>query len=360
MSFESRSFWHPKSLECSHEYEDAFAVGERGVAAMSDGVSSAIFSRQWAQLLTNAVAEQPPDLSDPVGFQTWLGGLRNRWRQSIDLSQLSWNQKQKLQQAGGAYATLIWAEFYPVDPSLPDVNCDFVPASKLRMRCFAVGDSCLFHVRGGQVLHKFPLDSAAEFEGDPISICSVNRNRDHLLAFECLDDFCHEGDFVFLATDALAKWIYERLEAEEPVGWDWFWNMTEAAWYQWVAELRELPAGQRMRIDDTTLTMLRMVAQPQAVSPETAEPLVEALLPVLSGSLAEVSDNQLPDAAPDAAEEAADGGGREGDDGTEGQGGSAGEETQVAEVVSCPTACAAPAPLAELAPVEGPPPRPCC
>jgi hypothetical protein len=256
MLFESRSFWHAKSFEFANEYEDAFAVGDHGVAAVADGVSSAIFSRDWAQILTTAVVEQPPDLTDGDGFRTWLAERRSQWSRAIDFTKLDWMKRQKLQQVGGAYCTLLWAEFYPWQDA-DDAYGENSPARFL-MRCFAVGDSCLFHIRDGQLVHKFPLEAVEQFAEDPITICSVNRNRDHLLEFQTLEDVCRAGDFVFLTSDALAKWIYQTLEAEEPVDWEAFWNMTPEQWNRCVAELRDLPTGRRMRVDDTTLVMLRM------------------------------------------------------------------------------------------------------
>ena len=72
MRTESRVFWMPKDIGYEGDYEDAFALDEpRGVAAVADGVSSAIFSRQWADILTRAVIAGPPDVSDE-SFWPWL------------------------------------------------------------------------------------------------------------------------------------------------------------------------------------------------------------------------------------------------------------------------------------------------
>ena len=46
MLFQARTFWIAKDAEHANEYEDAFELdGERGIAAIADGVSAAIFSR---------------------------------------------------------------------------------------------------------------------------------------------------------------------------------------------------------------------------------------------------------------------------------------------------------------------------
>ncbi len=276
MLFESRSFWHAKSLEFALEYEDAFEVGDNGVVAIADGVSSAIFSRAWARILTSAVVEQSPNLSDAEGFRNWLAQRRAEWLQSIDLTKLTWMQRQKLQQVRGAYSTLLWAEFFPWQEadSPPDSNGPL----RFLLRSFAVGDCCLFHIRDGQLLRRFPLETVDEFAEDPITICSVNLNHDHLLEFHTLEDICLAGDMVFLTSDALAKWIYQELEADRPVAWDEFWNLTEDDWNQRVADLRDLPSDCRMRVDDTTLVMLRLgpavtVQEPAAMA--AAVPMAE-------------------------------------------------------------------------------------
>ena len=50
MRFESKTFWLSKDADFPDEYQDAFAVdAERGVAAIADGVASAIFSARWAR-----------------------------------------------------------------------------------------------------------------------------------------------------------------------------------------------------------------------------------------------------------------------------------------------------------------------
>jgi hypothetical protein len=187
-----------------------------------------------------------------------------------------------LQQVGGAYCTLLWAEFSPWrdENDLPgeDASAQFL------LRCFAVGDSCLFHVRDGQLLHKFPLETVAQFAEDPITICSVNRNRDHLLEFQTLEAICRAGDFVFLTSDALAKWIYLALEGDEPVDWPGFWNLTPDAWNRLVAELRDRPPGRRMRVDDTTLIMLRLGEPAALEEPPTATIVVPALPDEIAGT----------------------------------------------------------------------------
>jgi hypothetical protein len=261
MSFESRSFWHPKDTQHPAEYEDAYCLGVNGTVAIADGVSQGIFCRHWADLLTRAAAAEPPDVSTPEALTAWLESSRAAWRGSIDLNSLTWSQRMKLQQVGGAYSTLLWASVEPLPAEEAETPARFRVASS------AVGDCSLFIVRGGELLRKFPLANVADFEADPVTIGSVFRNKDGGLEFQSSEEICQEGDLVVLCTDALGKWIYQTLEAGESVDWDRLWNLSPDDWHALVAELRALPEGQRMRVDDTTLVMLRLTMTPPVVEP---------------------------------------------------------------------------------------------
>src|SRR3954452_24625336 len=93
MQTESRAFCVAKDPEYESDYEDAWALDETlGRAAVADGVSSAIFSRQWAKLLTEGVVAAPPDVTAPA-FWHWLAGLRDQWRQAIDVDKLGYFQR---------------------------------------------------------------------------------------------------------------------------------------------------------------------------------------------------------------------------------------------------------------------------
>src|SRR5947199_10242266 len=112
MYFEARTAWIPKDLEVPADYEDAFAVApERGTAAIADGVGSGSFSGRWANLLTEGVIKQPPNLADGTSFADWLAELRKAWQQSIDPTKLTWYMKPKLPLGG--VSTLLWVEPAP-------------------------------------------------------------------------------------------------------------------------------------------------------------------------------------------------------------------------------------------------------
>lgn len=270
MLFESRVLHTWKDLAA--DYEDAFQLdGERGLVAIADGVSSAIFSRLWADILTRSVVAEPPDLYQEAAFKLWLSERRRAWLAQIDVANLPWNQRQKLQQVGGAFSTLMWLQ---VSRGVSD-NGDALGDSAFRCLCFGVGDCNLFHVRDGAILRAFPLTTTAEFERDPISICSVNLNRDQGLEFSVLDEVAQAGDLLVLCTDAIGKWAVTRMQAEDPPQWEAYWEMPHD---EWLAEIAALRQSNQMRFDDTTLVLVRLKTEDKCESAggcgESMEPIV--------------------------------------------------------------------------------------
>lgn len=255
MFFESKVFWLEKDAREREQYQDAYAQdAERGLAAIADGVTSGIFSGAWARLLTAAVVADPPTLESPA-FADWLGEQRAAWRAAIDTSRLTWYQRPKM--ADGGMTTLLWIEFLPdglTDSGLP----------KYRGRSFAIGDSCLFHLRDGALLACFPLTTAADFASNPAVLRSVDRQVDPLLEFQSRELICQPGDLFVLCTDAVALWAMRQYEAGGDVDWARYWDLSEADWREEICGLREAGA---MRYDDSTVLLLRVAERPAETAP---------------------------------------------------------------------------------------------
>lgn len=261
MRFESRTFKLAKDSEHPEQNQDACLIDtERGIAAIADGVASGIFSRQWAAILTEAVVADAPDPQDQEAFKQWLAEKREIWQQQIDVSSLAWFQKPKLRE--GAFSTLLWLW-------LADDEQD---AQTRGLHCLAIGDTCMFFVRDGQVRYSFPIQTSEELVADPIVIGSIDLNRDAMLEFQSLEDNCSSGDLLVLCTDAVADWALRLSEAGTPPAWEDYWEMTEEAWQEEVADLR---AESRMRYDDATLVLLRVCPPGTVATPApsaTAQP----------------------------------------------------------------------------------------
>jgi hypothetical protein len=247
MRLDFRVFSLAKDHERPEENQDAWAIDpRRGIAAVADGVSSAIFSRYWATILTEAVIAQPPEPDDAEGFRTWLAQQRDVWANRIDLSRLAWYQKAKIKD--GAFSTLLWICLHPSDDGDP---------AACRIRGYAVGDCCLFVIRDGALLGSFPVQTAAELEVDPLAVGSLDLKRDDRLVFQPLDDCGREGDMLVLCTDAVAHWAFTLQESGSPVNWEAYWDMPEVDWQVEVIAMRD---RREMRFDDATLMLLRLCA----------------------------------------------------------------------------------------------------
>lgn len=270
MRFQAQTFWLAKDADEPDQNQDAFELdAERGIAAIADGVSSAIFSGPWARILTHAVVEDPPPLEEGEAFQVWLARQRDCWSSQIDASRLTWYQRPKM--VDGAMTTLLWIELTPIE-----IGEDGL-AKNYRLRSFAIGDSCLFHVRGGETQRMFPLEQSEEFGLNPAVIGSVDRKRDHLLEFKAWETTCLPDDLLVLCTDAIALWACQQAEAGQPVAWENYWNQSDEAWREEIFAHRE---ASDMRFDDSTLVLLRIIEEtpaPIALPPETPETDTDAI-----------------------------------------------------------------------------------
>ncbi|MDB5387894.1 MAG: hypothetical protein JWM11_3540 [Planctomycetaceae bacterium] len=247
MMFQSRQFHVPKDYETPQYYEDASAVNvEAGRAAIADGVSSAVFSGTWAEILTRSVVANPPDVHDSAQFAAWLVDRRKEWATGINVATLPYHLMMKLRQVGGGFSTLSWIEVQH-DTGAAEPDHEYI------VRGLGVGDSCVFHVRQGEVLAKWPMQDSAEFEADPISIGSVNFQRDQALEFKEFVWHCRAGDLVVLATDAVSAWAYRMLEAGEVVNWEDLSRLPDSDLSQYLTALRE---SHWLKRDDSTIVFV--------------------------------------------------------------------------------------------------------
>ena len=248
MPFESRAFALAKDTEQPQQYEDSYALDpRRGIVVVADGVSSAIFSRAWAAILTEAVVADPPDVLNPEAFAAWMQQRRQTWSGQIDVAGLAWFQKAKM--ASGAFSTLLWVQL-----SVPEHEVEGAFGA-IRLQCFAIGDSCLFHVRDGQLVRSFPIQHSSELQADPLVLGSLDLNHDHLMQFVSLDEYCYADDLLVLCTDAVADWVLRTYESEAAIDWDHYWQLSPE---QWASEIIQLRDRQAMRYDDATMVILQV------------------------------------------------------------------------------------------------------
>jgi hypothetical protein len=247
-----RRLWLPKAGRSADEYEDAFwptaegayALEQETRFAVADGATESSFARRWARHLVLAYCNPlTPPPADAAGFRQEIERRGARWMRYVYAKPLAWNFLAKAQR--GAHATLTGVAFMPYEGTTG------------RWDALAVGDTCLFQVRDGQLVRAFPVQEAEAFGYHPQLLCSVSRANEQVWA-EWDQRLTHgewaAGDLFLLMTDALAKWFVERVE-EGVRPWETLLEeaLSSERFQEWVACTRTKAA---MQNDDVTLMLI--------------------------------------------------------------------------------------------------------
>lgn len=216
MRGEVSSFKLPKAGNSESEFEDAHSVGPAAVdegeiavprvrLALADGASESMFAGRWAAELTRCFAKDDRrDAADLLAEATGLWSrLMDGHRQARQAAgrPIQWFEEPGLTR--GAHATLLLVELDGTDGE----------ARAGDWTALAFGDTCLFQVRDEQLLVTFPIEGSAAFNSVPALVPS--RLTDPRLVTSRLlqrrGTWC-SGDYMYLATDALAAWLLEQHE----------------------------------------------------------------------------------------------------------------------------------------------------
>jgi hypothetical protein len=231
-----REFRVPRRGNRVEECEDASAIApEAGLFAVADGAAESAYGGLWARLLVEGFVHPLPDQPDWPG---WLGPLQLRWAAAVsppaDAPPMPYYLEDRFNQ--GAFATFLGLQ---------------VAAGA--WQALAVGDSCLFQVRRGQLELAFPLTRAEDFGNTPWLVGSrtspdgVARRESIRICGDCLP-----GDRFWLMTDALSQWfLREHEQRRQP--WEELERLlgrSAEEFAAWVAGLRD---DRRLRNDDVTL-----------------------------------------------------------------------------------------------------------
>jgi hypothetical protein len=204
-----RAYFLPKAGNSDSDYEDAFwpRKPSRQSASMirlavGDGATEASFSALWARLL---VRDYGLGRLTSGRLPERLAALQRRWRQRVGKEPLPWYAEAKLRD--GAFSSLmgLTLEDGPAGDGSPG-----------RWEAMAIGDSCLFHVRGEILVASFPLERSEQFDSRPALVSSVaDRNAVVLDAIEVARGEWEVGDIFYLMTDAMACWFLRRVELRD-------------------------------------------------------------------------------------------------------------------------------------------------
>jgi hypothetical protein len=196
----------PKAGNTNSEYEDAYwpvgPVLDESCPrfAVADGATETSFSGVWAKQLVEAYGagafENPPDSG-------WLPELQRKWWSLVRDKPLPWYAEEKIE--SGTFAALVGLT----------LDCESADSYHGSWHAEAIGDCCLFQLRGGDILAKFPLQSAEDFTNSPI-LLSVKLGKQS--AIDSLVSIRGEwqcGDHFYLMSDAVAAWFFRALERDE-------------------------------------------------------------------------------------------------------------------------------------------------
>jgi hypothetical protein len=278
----SQAFWLPKAGNSEADYEDAFSVTETRIA-IADGATESSFARAWAEALVNGFAAPPstepgedvsaPPTAEPWDADTlrdWIVPLQSAWHGRIAWDSLPWFAEDKAR--SGAFATLLTFQFERPAAALTEDPPDCEEGIGERAwRALAVGDSCLFQIRGDMLLLSFPLVEADQFNSRPLLLSSNPQNNQGVWeSIVVRTGTCLQGDVFLFATDALACWFLREAEA---AGKPWQTLCSLRTQSEFALLVDRLRQDQLMRNDDVTL--VRVTVPGGAQEDKAAEPAEE-------------------------------------------------------------------------------------
>jgi hypothetical protein len=205
VQIESECFSLQKAGNRKDEYEDAFNSNifvHKDTAyyrfAIADGASESSFADIWADLLASGYCNGK---FNGKHIYKSIAKLSKAWKRKLNAKDLPWYAQEKLN--SGAFSTLAGITFRLTD------------ASSVAFDAVAIGDSCIFQIRGDKIITSFPLGSVDDFHNRPVLISSNAANNIHLEAFvKKWNGTAQVGDSFILMTDALACWILTRYEED--------------------------------------------------------------------------------------------------------------------------------------------------
>lgn len=234
-----RVLHQPKSSHAADEWEDAAAYSEqRGVVAVADGAAASYRSAQWSAALVESFVTDAVPMS-VIGFDTWVTDVGERFQDdSVDMSHgSSWYTSDASRR--GSFATFCGVRFDPGGAGYTAVH---------------VGDACLFHTRGSDLIAA-NLEDPGAFDSMPELLSSADYDGSRGAERATFSrGVVSAGDVMFLATDALGAAMLRLAHAGQDV-WRFFGDVGQRGFAPLVEALRDSLV---MEDDDVTLMRIRI------------------------------------------------------------------------------------------------------
>ncbi len=281
----TRAFHVPKRGGTEEEYEDAYFPDEFADevnafrCAVADGASESAFADIWAQLLVQGFGKG----------KLRIANLQAHWQKAVGGRKLPWFLEKKARR--GAFAAFIGLSLRgngaathrarrAANTAIATVSAaDWMPETGGNgaaaaaasngwrteegcnngeiagsWRAFAVGDSCLFHVRNDELITVGPVCTSTAFDNSPFLLGSksketIKRGASYVSVHS---GTWSRGDLFYLATDAVSQWLLLRHEGDMPP-----WEMLRELGADDTRPFDELVAEMRsehdLHNDDTTV-----------------------------------------------------------------------------------------------------------
>ena len=198
---ETRQLLLPKLDHAAAECEDFIATDTQTCRfAVTDGATEAFDARNWARRLAQNWVQTQSALT-AAEFREWVAAEGRELHDSWNGLTLSWYSEEKART--GSFAALVGVEL--------DLKSES-PSWK----AIALGDSCLIHCRGRNVLKSFPLSHPESFNSAPVLVASDSSVHEGSMTSVAIDSGnCNNGDVLLLLSDAIACWFLERFEKND-------------------------------------------------------------------------------------------------------------------------------------------------
>ncbi|AFM24805.1 protein phosphatase 2C domain-containing protein [Desulfomonile tiedjei] len=217
-----------------------------GLIAIADGVGTASYSREWAEVLVSGFVGGQLAIPESVAlFENQLGPLRNQWWGMVPWERLAqkgypydWKAKQ------GGFSTFLGLKIQNGGWS-----------------AFAIGDCNLFVVTyDANYRISWPASSDADFGNTPVSIRSVKFGRSNdphsdknvFHALQKHESRLESGDCIVLCTDALSAFLLANKNRSE-LWWTLLsFDDSQENFAEWIGLLRR----EGLKNDDTTAVVI--------------------------------------------------------------------------------------------------------
>ena len=220
------AFLMPKEGDTLDKCEDVVSIHRtRRRFAISDGATTASYSAEWARALCRHAVECPPPVFPERALplpeeehgrgaeelKGWLEPVLEYWKPEVPWERLvrpcMYNKAKE-----GAGATLAGIEV------LGEAG-----EAGVKFRAWALGDSCVIHLRGNHVVSARPLTCSAEFSHVPrLFMTQQGYEGKYIRFWQGWEATLAPGDTLLLGTDALCEYLLKSVESgagEEVLGW---------------------------------------------------------------------------------------------------------------------------------------------